>query len=150
MPHPVRRLLRCAATVLALCAVPPAFAQDAFDLTAPQARERASRGELTLIDIRTPGEWRATGVAPGVARIDMQHPDGARGFVQAVLDQVGGDRNAPIALICRTGNRSGQVQQFLQRQGFTQVYDVPEGMVGSRAGPGWLRRGLPVEDCRQC
>jgi len=35
-------------------------------------------------------------------------------------------------------------------QGFTQVYNVKEGMVGSTAGPGWLKRGLPVERCAQC
>jgi len=35
-------------------------------------------------------------------------------------------------------------------QGFMQVYNVKEGMVGSAAGPGWLKRGLPVERCAQC
>ena len=73
------------------------------------------------------------------------------GFTNALLDQVKGDKNAPIALICRTGNRTTQVQRYLQSQGFTQVYNVKEGMAGSMAGPGWLRRGLPVESCTaQC
>ena len=59
--------------------------------------------------------------------------------------------NAPIALICRTGNRTTQVQRYLQSQGFTNVYNVKEGMAGSGAGPGWLKRGLPVETCTtQC
>ena len=54
------------------------------------------------------------------------------------------------ALICRTGNRTGQVQKFLQAQGFTNVLNVSEGMAGSGAGPGWARRGLPIEPCVQC
>lgn len=32
----------------------------------------------------------------------------------------------------------------LRAAGFTQIIDVPEGMLGSGAGPGWLKRGLPV------
>ncbi len=43
-----------------------------------------------------------------------------------------------------TGNRTTHAQQFLKAQGFTQVYNVKEGMVGSAAGPGWIKRGLPI------
>lgn len=121
-----------------------------FDLSAPAAQQMAVAGELTLIDIRTPPEWRQTGVAEGAKLIDMLHPDGARGFVAEILRQVEGDRNAPIALICRTGNRTTQVQRFLLQQGFTRVYNVREGMAGSDAGPGWMRRGLPIDPCRHC
>lgn len=120
------------------------------NLAAPEARELMEREQLTVIDIRTPREWRQTGVAKGVLRINMLHPDGPRGFLDEVLRSVDGDRNAPIGLICRTGNRTTQVQRFLQAQGFTQVYNIREGMAGSGAGPGWLRRGLPTEPCRQC
>ena len=81
----------------------------------------------------------------------MKHPQGAPGFTDALLQQVNGDRNAPIALICRTGNRTTQVQRYLQSVGFTQVYNVKEGMAGSSAGPGWIKRGLPVDGCTtQC
>ena len=70
---------------------------------------------------------------------------------EQLLGEVKGDRSAPIALICRTGNRTTQVQRYLQSQGFTQVYNVREGMAGSGAGPGWLKRGLPVDTCTtQC
>jgi rhodanese-related sulfurtransferase len=80
----------------------------------------------------------------------MIHPQGAAGFLNEVLAKVGGDRTAPIALICRTGNRTTQVHRFLKAQGFTQVYNVREGMAGSGAGPGWLARRLPVEACKAC
>lgn len=116
-----------------------------LQLLAPDARRLVVAGGLTLIDIRTPEEWRQTGVAQGAKRVNMVHPGGAEGFVAAVLDEVDGNKGAPIGLICRTGNRTGQVQKFLQAQGFTQVYDIAEGMAGSAAGPGWLQRGLPVD-----
>ncbi len=121
-----------------------------LEMNAQQAYDEARNGKVTLIDIRTPPEWKETGVAPGAALINMLHPQGAPGFLDAVLQKVGGNKTAPIALICRTGNRTTQVQKFLQVQGFTQVYNVTEGMSGSRAGPGWLARKLPVESCKVC
>ncbi|MBI5792758.1 MAG: rhodanese-like domain-containing protein [Rhodocyclales bacterium] len=121
------------------------------DLAAPDAAAAVAAGKITLIDIRTPPEWKETGVARGAQLINMLHPQGAPGFTNALLDKVKGDKNAPIALICRTGNRTTQVQRYLQSQGFTQVYNVKEGMAGSGAGPGWLKRGLPVDTCKaQC
>lgn len=121
------------------------------DMNAPEAAAAVAAGKITLIDIRTPQEWKETGVAKGAKLINMLHPQGAPGFTNALLEQVKGDKNAPVALICRTGNRTTQVQRYLQSQGFTQVYNVREGMAGSGAGPGWLKRGLPVETCStQC
>jgi rhodanese-related sulfurtransferase len=123
------------------------FAATAADIAAPDAQAALDAGKLTLIDIRTPPEWRETGVAKGAKRLDMLHPGGAPGFVADLLKQVNGDRNAPIGLICRTGNRTSQVARYLEAQGFTQVFNIKEGMAGSGAGPGWIKRGLPVESC---
>ncbi len=142
MPRYLRLIL-----ILLATASQSALAQD---INAPEAYEAVKNGKLTLIDIRTPPEWKQTGVAPGAARINMIHPQGAAGFLNEVLAKVGGDKTAPIALICRTGNRTTQVQRFLQAQGFTQVYNIKEGMAGSGAGPGWLARKLPVDSCMAC
>ncbi len=126
----------------------PLIARAEPDMTAPEAYEAARSGKVRLIDIRTPQEWRQTGVAPGAGRMDMYR--GAEPLLRGVLQEVKGDRNAPIAIICRTGNRTTQAQKFLQQQGFTQVWNVKEGMAGSAAGPGWIRRGLPLESCAAC
>lgn len=143
--HPSARLLGAALLFLV------GFAQAAgLSLTAPDALAKAQAGELTLIDIRTPQEWRQTGVAPVAKRIDMQDRNGSAGFAAKVLEQVQGNPAAPIALICRTGGRSGYMQQELTARGFSKVYHVPEGMAGSRAGPGWIQRGLPVAACTNC
>ena len=117
------------------------------EMSAPDAAAAVKAGKYTLIDIRTPPEWKETGVAEGAKLINMLHPQGAPGFVNALLAETNGDRNAPIALICRTGNRTTQVQRYLQSQGFTNVVNVKEGMAGSAAGPGWLKRGLPTTSC---
>ena len=147
MPVSILRHLTFAAALLAATG----FAHATPDLAAPDAAAAVAAGKITLIDIRTPPEWKETGVARGAKLVNMLHPQGAPGFANALLEQVKGDRNAPIALICRTGNRTTQVQRYLQSQGFTQVYNVKEGMAGSGAGPGWIKRGLPVETCStQC
>jgi rhodanese-related sulfurtransferase len=115
-------------------------------LSAPEALEKSRAGEITLIDIRTPREWRSTGIAEGALPIEMTR----KTFVQEVLAAVDGNKDAPIGIICRTGNRTTYTQKALQEMGFTNVYNVKEGMVGSGAGPGWIQRGLPVEDCQRC
>jgi rhodanese-related sulfurtransferase len=129
------------------------FALAAPDIDAPQAAPAAvSRRQGHADRHPHPAEWKETGVARGARLVNMLHPQGAKGFTDAdLLNEVKGDRNAPIALICRTGNRTSQVQRYLQSVGFTQVYNVREGMAGSAAGPGWIKRGLPVEPCTtQC
>ena len=137
-------------TIAAMLALPLAAgdSQAGPDLSAPDAFAAASAGKVRLIDIRTPQEWRQTGVAPGAGRVDFHR--GPEVLLSSVLQIVGGDRNAPIALICRTGNRTSQMQAVLKNQGFTNVYHIGEGMAGSGAGPGWVRRGLPVEPCARC
>lgn len=123
----------------------------AADLNAEQALEEMREQHVVLVDVRTPAEWKQTGVPSGAARISVtQHPQGERGFVADVLALVDGDRNRPIAVICRTGRRSARAERLLERNGFTHVYNVVEGMAGSSAGPGWLARGLPTEACTTC
>lgn len=144
------RLTAAAAAALMLLSINAFSREVGPTLAAPDAYAQAQAGKLTLIDIRRPDEWRHTGVAQGARRINMAHPQGAAGFVQQVAAEVGGDKSAPIGLICRTGNRTTQMQQVLREAGFTQVYNINEGMAGSAAGPGWIARGLPVEPCQRC
>jgi len=142
------RLTAVLTTLLALLTLSGnALAQD---LSAQDAYEAARAGKLTLIDIRTPPEWKETGVARGATLINMIQPRGAQGFLDEVMKKVGGDKTAPIALICRTGNRTSQVLRYMQSQGFTNITHIPEGMAGSRYGPGWLARRLPTETCSVC
>jgi rhodanese-related sulfurtransferase len=99
----------------------------------------ARDGDFALIDIRRPDEWARTGVGLGAIPIDMRDRD----FVQQLLSKVS-DKDAPIALICARGVRSRGMTKRLTEAGFTNIIDVPEGMLGSGAGPGWLATGLPV------
>lgn len=144
------RSLYLPVVVTAVLSVAACSSESGPALDAPQALALAREGKLTLIDIRRPEEWRQTGVASGALRINMAHPKGTAGFIAQVEAEVGGDRNAPIGLICRTGNRTTHMQKALAEAGFTQVYNIREGMAGSGAGPGWIARGMPVDPCRNC
>jgi len=146
-----RRALLLAATVVLLPVSAVHAQQGAMpEITPAAAQAQAKAGKITLIDVRTPEEWRETGVAPGATPINLYHPGGPEGFVKEVIARVGAKRDTPIAFICRSGNRSGQAQRLLAAQGFTNVYNVREGMSGSAAGPGWIKGGLPVEACKVC
>jgi rhodanese-related sulfurtransferase len=109
-------------------------------LSVQDAHAKATSGEVLLIDIRRPDEWARSGVGQGAAPLDMRRKD----FVEALLDLSAGDRARPVALICARGVRSRAMTRRLREAGFTNIIDVPEGMLGSGAGPGWLKSGLPV------
>ncbi len=118
--------------------IPQAYAGG--QIAVATAHQQVLDGTIHLIDIRTPREWRATGVAEGAYPLDMRRED----FVQALDHLLGGDRSAPVALICARGVRSARLSNRLTEAGFTNIIDVPEGMLGSAAGPGWVRARLPV------
>lgn len=123
------------AFVVSLLGMSPAMAGN---LAAPEALSRAQAGALAIIDIRTPEEWRQTGIPPGAKLVDFYNPAGADAFVAEVLKAAGGDKAAPLGVICRSGNRSGKAVALLESRGFTNLQDIGEGMNG------WQRRGLPV------
>ncbi len=110
------------------------------ELSVAEAYDKAASGDIVLIDIRRPDEWRNTGIGEGAQPLDMRRED----FVAALTTLVGGDLDAPIALICARGVRSAGMTRRLSQAGFTGIFDVPEGMLGSRAGPGWLASDLPT------
>lgn len=105
-----------------------------------EAHAAAIAGDIVLVDIRRPDEWARTGVGAGAIPLDMR--DDA--FIDKLHNVVKNDRSTPVALICARGVRSRGLAQRLRQAGFTHILDVPEGMLGSGAGPGWLRAGLPV------
>ena len=109
-------------------------------LTTPQAHEVAVSGAIILVDIRRPDEWARTGVGEGAVPINMLDRD----FIDQVSAQVDGDHSRAVALICARGVRSRKMAARLQQAGFTNIIDVPEGMLGSGAGAGWIKRGLPT------
>ena len=151
----LRKLAACLAALLvwfALAVPAPAAPLGAGDglIAADAALRGAEADNLTVIDVRSPGEWRQTGLPKGARAVTIHDPGGIEGFVAAMKRAVGGRLDAPVALICARGGRSTRAQQALRGAGFTRVMNIREGMLGSSYGPGWLKRGLPVEVCSGC
>jgi rhodanese-related sulfurtransferase len=131
------------ALAMLMALVAPAWADGV--LSPPEAMAAARAGKVVMIDVRTPGEWAETGIPAGARAVTWSPADDGAEFAARVLAAVGGDKAAPVALICRSGNRSAKAQAALRSQGFTRVDNIAEGMGGGPAGPGWLARGLPVQ-----
>jgi rhodanese-related sulfurtransferase len=119
-------------------------------LSAPDAYAQVQAGTLMLVDIRHANEWRQTGVFPGALRVDMTDTQGEAGFVRHMEAALNGNKNTPIGLLSLAGNRGANAQRVLREAGFTHVYNIREGMMGSSAGPGWIARGLPMRPCPDC
>ena len=109
-------------------------------IDAKAAFKKANSGELLLLDIRSPQEWKETGTGSGAKKVSMHQP----GFLAKLKAMTGNDKSKPVALICATGGRSNWLQGELVKRGYTNIINVSEGMLGSSTGPGWLKRGLPV------
>ncbi len=115
---------------------------DVSTISAQDAHMMVQRGELILLDVRSPTEWAMTGVPQDSRTASSSAPD----FLAQARGAVYGDLEHPVAVICRTGNRSAEAAKKLEAEGFTAVYDIPEGMSRDRnAGEGWLTRGLPTD-----
>lgn len=109
-------------------------------LSVQEAHARALAGSILLLDIRTPTEWSRTGLPEGAVPLDMRRDD----FTDRLREFMAEAPDRPVALICAGGVRSARLNLRLNNAGFPNIIDVPEGMFGSAAGPGWLNSNLPV------
>ena len=127
----------------------PASAGDVID--SKTAFDRVRSGDVTLVDVRSPREWRETGLPQGARAITIHGPDGMAGFVADATRVVSGRKDQAIALICARGWRSHRAAAALREAGFTNIINVREGMLGNPLdGPGWLDRKLPTVPCSNC
>jgi rhodanese-related sulfurtransferase len=111
-------------------------------MSATEAHAKAVAGEVVLVDVRTPDEWRETGLPASGHAITMHQE--ARGLLAGLDKAMGGDRSKPLAIICRTGNRTTMLQAELKKAGYSNVINVAEGMAGGPNGTGWVKSGLPT------
>ena len=96
------------------------------------ALERLLQRGVPIIDIRTPEEWRATGIIEGSHLLTFFDAQGSYDFRAWLpeLTAIAG-RDDAFALICDSGGRSGVLSQFLDgRLGYRHVWaiDAPGGI----------------------
>ena len=91
----------------------------------------AAKG-VPVIDIRTAGEWKSTGVIPGSKLLTFFDEKGNANSAQWLASAKGiATPDQPVILICRSGNRSRAAAQVLSREGgYGRVYNVSRGVQG--------------------
>lgn len=133
----MRHILATLIAVLMLAAT--AFAAEQMD--AETAYSEIGSGKMVLVDVRTPAEWKDTGVAPGAITLSMAGKD----FTKKLKEVVEANPGKKIGLICASGGRSTAVQNQMEKLGISGAVDITEGMKGNGSAPGWIARGLPVK-----
>lgn len=86
--------------------------------------------KIPIVDIRTPGEWRETGIVKNSIPIMFFNERGGYN-VDAFLRELNAkvDTKKPFALICRTGSRTGIVSSFLSKELGYSVINIKGGIV---------------------
>ncbi len=82
-----------------------------------------------VIDVREQWEYDE-GHIPGITLLPM-------GEVPARMSEIPTDKE--VIITCRSGNRSGQVAEFLRQQGYDNVHNMEGGILA------WEAAGLPVD-----
>jgi len=94
---------------------------------------------VAVYDIRRIDEWMQTGIIENSQRLTFVSANGRLlpNFMPKFTQSV--DKNQPVILICRTGNRSAVLARHLmQEMKYTQVYNVRNGITH------WISDGNPV------
>jgi rhodanese-related sulfurtransferase len=107
------------------------MADETQDTTREVSREEAQKlieEGAQLVDVRADHEWEAGRIA-GAAHLPLAELAGRTGEI---------DRERPVVLYCRGGNRSTMATDALAAAGFDAA-KLSEGIVG------WSEAGLPLE-----
>lgn len=118
----------------------------------------AEHPDALFIDCRSEMEFLFVGHPAGALHVAWNDgPDWEVNphFVGQVKKLAGTNHTTrPILLICRSGNRSQEAGEALERHGFTRVYNVKHGFEGEldaqhhrNSVAGWRHDGLPWEQC---
>ncbi len=84
---------------------------------------------IPIVDIRTKGEWRQTGILKGAIPLTFWDEKGnydARKFINDLNKKV--DTKKPFALICHTGSRTSVVAPWLSKEFGYKVINLQGGM----------------------
>jgi adenylyltransferase/sulfurtransferase len=104
------------------CGIPQANAQAAEDevpeISVQELRERLDNGEgLSVLDVREPHEYEVANI--GARLIPLNE-------LPERLAEL--DKDAPLAVHCKTGGRSARAVRLLQEAGFQNAFNVEGGI----------------------
>ena len=95
-----------------------------------ELKSKLANGEVLLLDVREPSEWKDEGYVENAERIFFADlPDKAGSLL----------KDKPIAVTCSVGNRTSIAVSILERAGFKNVSNVLGGMTA------WTNLGYPTK-----
>ncbi len=77
--------------------------------------------DIQLVDVRTPYEYNQGHIADAI-NMDFRNDD-----FTTMIENL--DKNKPVYIYCRSGNRSGQSSYLFLDQGFKQIVDLKGGFL---------------------
>ncbi|MBV8379353.1 MAG: rhodanese-like domain-containing protein [Paucibacter sp.] len=124
-------------------------------VTPLQAWQLVQAGAATLVDVRSPEEYRFVGHVPGSLNVAWatgtaltRNPR----FARELEARLGGDKSRTVLLLCRSGKRSALAAEAATKAGFAAAFNVLEGFEGELDahrqrghGDGWRFHDLPWE-----
>ena len=100
--------------------------------------EKLQAKGIPVIDIRTPMEWKQTGIIEGAHKMMFFSPQGqpdlAGWFFE--LGHLVKDKKEPIIIYCAHANRTKSLGEGLTQMGFENVYELKGGIEN-----GWIKAG---------
>jgi rhodanese-related sulfurtransferase len=94
-----------------------------------EAREMLERGDVQLVDVRDPGEYR-DGHIPNAQLIPVNSVFGR-------INEVAEDRD--VIFVCAVGQRSALACEMAAAAGRTRLFNIDGGTKA------WIEKGYPVE-----
>ena len=126
------------------------FSSIANELSAIDAAKEMSNN-LIIIDVRNKEEWKETGIIPNSLLIQMLSAGRTirKEYISELLIALGEDKDIKAAIICHSGGRSSATVELLKNEGFSNIFNISEGMVGNGSTTGWINRNLPLIACNE-
>jgi len=134
---PIKRII----LLLALFISPILSAEPLSNINASEVSEKIKAGAL-VIDVRTPQEWKKTGIIPGSHPLSFFDKNG-KSDPEAWVNQMQSLKSSAdqeVVLVCHSGGRSGRVGSYLsQKLNMSHVSHLSTGITS------WLRERRPTQ-----
>ena len=116
--------------VILVCIVSSLALAGAQDISSREAKALLEKNRnIFLLDVRTPQE-NSQARLPGSVLIPINELEGR-------IKEV--PRNKTTLVYCAVGSRSKPVAEYLSKNGYKDVYNMTDGIVG------WYRNGFPLQ-----
>ena len=130
-------------TILAISLLLLAISSNAAELKniTPEQLKSLQNNRALVIDIRTAKEWLANGIIPDSKKLEFFNEQGEFDEKKwlAGLNHLHPSSEQPVILVCRSGNRSSMVGNYLTNKlGMNNIYHLQNGILS------WIKAGNEI------